>query len=270
MSTSPPAPAGLAALLEPLTAAPSESAVLLDLDGTLAPIVPRPEQTRIPAPAAELLARISGRYGLTAIVTGRRAADARRIAGIDSIACVGNHGYEMLAAGADAPEPVPALAGHERDAPRFADAIDAGRLEGVGLRTEDKGPIVALHWRGAADESAAAATAAEIAAEAHEAGLHTHDGRKVLELRPPVEIDKGAGIAALLERGAFAAALYAGDDRTDLDGFRALRRLAASGALGAAVAVAVVADETPAEVAEGADITVEGPQGFLAVLEALA
>ena len=92
----------------------------------------------------------------------------------------------------------------------------------------------------------------------------------MVELRPPVEIDKGAGIDALLERGDFAAALYAGDDRTDLDGFRALRRLVASDALGAAVAVAVVADETPPEVAEGADVAVEGPDGFLAVLEALA
>ena len=270
MSASSPASAELTALLEPLTAEPARSAVLLDLDGTLAPIVPRPEQTSIPAHAAELLARIAERYALAAIVTGRRAADARRIAGLGTLAYVGNHGYEMLAPGAETPEPVPALAGHEHDAPSFAATLGPDRLESAGLRTEDKGPIVALHWRGADDEEAAAAAAAEIGAEAQTAGLHTHDGRKVLELRPPVEIDKGAGIAALLESGDFAAALYAGDDRTDVDGFRALRRLAGTGALGAAVAIAVVADETPPEVAEGADVAVEGPEGFLAVLEALA
>lgn len=270
MSVSSPAPALLAALLEPLTAAPARGAVLLDLDGTLAPIVSRPEQTEIPLQAADLLARIAGRYGLTAIVTGRRAADARRIAGIGSLAYVGNHGYELLAPGAEEPVAVPALAGHEHDAPRFAATLDPGRLESAGLRTEDKGPIVALHWRGAADETAACAAGAEIADEARAAGLHTHEGRKVVELRPPVEIDKGAGIAALLDRTGLAAALYAGDDRTDLDGFRALRRLVVDRTLDAAIAIAVVADETPAEVAEGADLAVGGPEGFLAVLEALA
>lgn len=259
----------LAALLAPLLDEPARSAVLLDLDGTLAPIVGRPEDTEIPAPARELLGRVGERFGLAGIVTGRRAADARRIAGLDSFLYIGNHGFELLEPGAETARPAPALAGSGGLAAEFAAGLDPARLETAGLRIEDKGPIVALHWRGAADEPAAAAEAARIAADAQAAGLHTHDGRKVLELRPPVPVDKGVGIAAVLAEADLAAALYAGDDRTDLDGFEALRRLVAEGALRASVAIAVVADETPPEVAAGADLSVAGPEEFLGVLEAL-
>ena len=269
MSGAAPAPAELTSLLEPLIAEPARAAVLLDLDGTLAPIVPRPEDTRIPAATADLLARIGNRYGLAGIVTGRRATEARRIAGLDSLVYVGNHGYELLAPGASEAVPAPALTGHGEVAARFAAGLDPARLAGAGLRTEDKGPIVALHWRGAADEAEAAETAAGIGTEARAAGLYTHEGRKVLELRPPVAVDKGAGISAVLADGGFGAALYAGDDRTDLDGFLALRRLVAEGELNSAVTVAVIADETPDEVAAGADLAVAGPEGFHAVLEAL-
>lgn len=269
MSGAAPAPAELTRLLEPLIAEPARAAVLLDLDGTLAPVVSRPEHSRIPAVTADLLARIGDRYGLTGIVSGRRATDARRIVGLDSLAYVGNHGYELLAPGAVEAVPTPALAGQGEVAARFAAGLDPARLGGVGLRTEDKGAIVALHWRGAADEATAAETAAGIGTEARDAGLHTHEGRKVLELRPPVAVDKGVGIAALLADGDLDAALYAGDDRTDLDGFGALRRLVAEGGLSSAVTVAVISDETPDEVAAGADLAVAGPEGFLAVLEAL-
>ena len=259
----------LAGLLAPLLAEPARGAVLLDLDGTLAPIVGRPEDTEIPARTRELLGLIGERFGLTGVVTGRRAADARRIAGLDSLLYIGNHGYELLEPGARSARAAPALAGSGGRAAEFAAGLDPARLEAAGLRIEDKGPIVALHWRGAADEAAAAAEAARIGAEAEGAGLHTHDGRKVLELRPPVPVDKGVGIAAVLAEADLDAALYAGDDRTDLDGFEALRRLVAEGSLRASVAIAVVAGETPPEVAAGADLSVAGPEQFLAVLEAL-
>ena len=90
------------------------------------------------------------------------------------------------------------------------------------MRIEDKGPIVAFHWRGAPDEEAARAAIDAIAAHAEAAGLRTHWGRKVLEVRPPVRIDKGAGIASFLADTDVDAALYVGDDTTDLDAFRAL------------------------------------------------
>lgn len=256
--------------LAPLLADPGTAAVLLDLDGTLAPIVPRPDQVEVGEPARDALRAVAERYGLCAVVTGRPPLTAREIVGLDGIAYAGNHGFELLEPGASAAEPNPALAGHEGDAAAFAEGLDLAALEREGIRFEDKGPIVALHWRGAPAEAEAEATVARIAADAEAEGLHTHRGRMVLEIRPDVRIDKGVAIAALLERHPVRAALYAGDDRTDLDGFSALRALREAGHLAEVVRVGVVSDEGPAEIAEQADVTVAGTDELVELLRVLA
>jgi trehalose 6-phosphate phosphatase len=258
-----------ATALEPLLADPAAAAVLFDLDGTLAPIVARPEQARVPDQVRTALERIAGRYALAAVVSGRRATDARAIADVEELTYVGNHGFELLLPGDPAPRPAPGLGAHA-DAAAFAAALDRTGLDRVGLRVEDKGPIVALHWRGAAAEDAAEAAGERIAADAAAAGLVVHRGRKVLELRPPVAIDKGTAIEALLAAGELTAALYAGDDRTDLDAFAALARLVASGRLQAAVRIGVTSAEGPAEIATRADLAVAGPAELVPLLAALA
>src|SRR5512146_2357620 len=228
---------------------PVHAAILTDVDGTLAPIVSRPEQAVVPARAAGLLTRLSERYGLIACVSGRRAEEARLLVGVDSIAYAGNHGLELLLPGEEAPRLDPSLQGRERDAAGFVAGLGSAALSEAGLRLEDKGPIQALHWRGAGDEQAAAARAHEIAAKAGRAGLELRWGRKVLELRPPGGGGKDAAVAALLATDGVTAAVYAGDDRTDLDAFRRLRELAEGGGLEAAVCVGVVSDEGPRGVA---------------------
>jgi len=249
---------------------PAHAAILTDVDGTLAPIVLRPEQAAVPPRASELLAQLSERYGLVACVSGRQAEEARQLVGVDGIAYAGNHGLELLLPGEEAPRLDPSLQGRERDAAGFISGLRATALSEAGLRLEDKGPIQALHWRGAADDRAAEARAHEIAAEAGRAGLEMRWGRKVLELRPPGGGGKDAAVAALLATDGVTAAVYAGDDRTDLDAFRRLRELSESGELEAAFCVGVVSDEGPREIAEEADLTVDGPAGWLALLEALA
>ena len=87
--------------------------------------------------------------------------------------------------------------------------------------------------------------------------------------RPPVALDKGLGIAALLRGAPVKAALYVGDDTTDLDAFRGLRELVGSGSLGSALCVAVDSDEAPPELAREADLTVDGTGGVRELLEAL-
>ena len=257
------------ALLAPLRDDPESSAVLCDVDGTLAPIVPRPPDARVPAPTAELRGSLARRYALVGCVSGRPAAEVRKLVGRDGLAYIGNHGYERLLPGDSEPSVHPALEGHEDSAARFLGAAVDGRLEADGLRLEDKGPIAAVHWRGAPDEAAAERRARELAERAGEAGLVAHWGRKVLEIRPPVELDKGVAIAALLRAEGIAAALYGGDDRTDVDAFRRLRRMASSGELRAAVCVGVASEEGPPEVAAEADAVVAGPEGFAAVLRML-
>ncbi len=259
-----------ATLLAPLRADPARAAILTDVDGTLAPIAARAEEASVPAPARAALARLSERYGLVGCVSGRQAEEARRLVGLDELAYAGNHGLELLLPGDESPRPDPSLAGRETEAADFVAALDLERLRSVGLRLEDKGPIQALHWRGAEDEGHAEGRAHEVAVEGGHAGLEPRWGRKVLELRPVGGGGKDAAVASLLAGGQLRAAVYAGDDRTDLDAFRRLRELGEQGELETAVCVGIVSAEAPPELPEESDLIVDGPRGWLAILEWLA
>jgi trehalose 6-phosphate phosphatase len=224
---------------------PARAAVLLDVDGTLAPIVPRPELAEVPAETRAEVARLAERYALVACISGRSGEEARRLVGVEGVVYVGVHGLEL------APE-----AEHWREMLRpFA------QLEWPWL--EDKGLTVALHWREAADEQAARTELESIAERAEEAGLEARWGRKVLELRPPVEADKGTAVRALLEQRGLRRALYAGDDTTDLDAFRGLNGLEV------AVRVAVASTEAPPGLREAADLVVASPAELLELLRRL-
>jgi trehalose 6-phosphate phosphatase len=256
--------------LAPLLADPGRAAVLLDVDGTLAPIAPTAEEAAVPEPTRLLLQALAGRYGLVACVSGRRALEARELVGVEMITYIGNHGLEQLRPGSEEPEVAPAVAEHARTARDFARSRAAGELTDLGIRLEDKGSIWSFHWRGAPDEAAACAALEAVAADAEQAGLVPHWGRKVLEVRPPLKIDKGVAVAELLRRASLDSALYAGDDTTDLDAFRGLRKLKADGALRNAVCVGVRSAEGPAALADEADVLVDGPQGIVELLELLA
>ena len=259
-----------AASLGPLRDEPGRSAILTDVDGTLAPIVELAEEAAVPAAARAVLARLSERYALVGCISGRQALEARRLVGLDSLAYAGNHGLELLLPGDEAPRPDPSIAGREMEAGEFLAAMDGERLDAIGLRQEDKGPIQALHWRGAADEAGAESRAHEIAIEAGKAGLEPRWGRKVLELRPLGGGGKDGAVASLLADERLDRAIYAGDDRTDLDAFRRLRQLREEGRLRTAVCVGVLSAEAPAELAEESDLTVDGLEGWMAILEWLA
>ena len=129
-------------------------------------------------------------------MSGRRASDARRIVSLGSIAYLGSHGSEVLMPGAIAPELDRELQAWTRRVQKFADEAFDERLRKLRVRLEDKEAIAALHWRGVPDEEEAQAAVEEVAAAAEKAGFTAHWGRKVLEIRPPVRIDKGAGIVA--------------------------------------------------------------------------
>lgn len=256
--------------LEALRAEPGRAAVLTDVDGTLAPIVARADEAAVPAAARAALAALGERFGLVGCVSGRQALEARRLVGLEEIAYAGNHGLELLLPGDAAPRPDPSIAGREGEAAAFLDGLGDAGFEAAGLRREDKGPIQALHWRGAASEAAAEGRARELAVEAGRGGLEVRWGRKVMELRPAGGGGKDGAVASLLASDGVDRATYAGDDRTDLDAFRRLRQLRDSGELAAAVCVGIVSAEAPPELAEESDLTVDGPEGWLAILEWLA
>lgn len=261
--------AQIAEAVAPLRATPRRSAVLLDVDGTLAPIVRFAADAHVPEPTRSLLTEIARRYGVVACVSGRRAADARRIVSIGTISYIGNHGTELLRAGTTDLQLDPAVRDWGRRIQQFGRDADGAELRRLRVRIEDKGPIVAFHWRGAPDEDAARAAIDAIAARAEQSGLRTHWGRKVLEVRPPVRMDKGAGIVSFLEDADLDAAMYVGDDMTDLDAFRGLGELVADGRLRSALRVGVRSDDGPPELLEAADLVVDGTAGVRHLLERL-
>jgi trehalose 6-phosphate phosphatase len=257
-------------LVAPLREHPAQTAILSDIDGTLAPIVERPDDAAVPDPARAALAALVERFALVACVSGRRAIDARRLVGIDRIVYAGNHGFELLLPGEEEPRPDPALGARAGAAREFAGALDPRELAAADLRLEDKGLIQALHWRGAADGENARAMALSVAAAAQGAGLVPRWGRKVLELRPVAGIDKGSAVTRLVRERELGQAMFGGDDDTDLDAFQALRWLQSSGRIQLAVCVGVDSDEAPPDLAERTDLVVDGTQGYLDVLRALA
>lgn len=264
--------ATLVEALEPLRSDPAHAAVLLDIDGTLAPIVRHAADAHVPEATRSLLIEIAKRYGVVGCVSGRRAATARQIVAIGTIAYIGNHGGELLRPGATRPEVDPEVAAWTERVRQFAARAYTSEHQRIRVRSEDKDAIAAFHWRGAPDEASAAAAVGEIARRALQEGLAVHWGRKVLEVRPPVDLDKGLGIAALLKSPPappVAAALYVGDDTTDLDAFRGLRSLVQEEALTTAICAAVSSDEAPPELAAEADLVIDGPGGVRGLLEAL-
>lgn len=236
-----------AELLAPLARAPARSALVLDVDGTLAPIVARPELAAVPEATRAELARLADAYLLVACVSGRAGADASRLVGVEGVEYVGNHGLELDPRARE-------LAG---EIARFRNA--------VGLPVEDKTLSLTYHYREAEDEQAARAQLEAVAERAGAAGLEARWGRKVLEIRPPVRADKGTAVRALLERSGARLGLYAGDDTTDLDAFAGL----AEAGLEHAVRVAVASEEGPAELADAADLVVAGPEEIAGLLRQL-
>ena len=224
---------------------PEEAAILLDVDGTLAPIVADPSEARVPDETRAELRRLVARYGLVGCVTGRPTPVAREIVGVDGVVYAGEHGLEL-----------------DPEALRWIPELDRF-VAAAAWPVERKRFTASFHFRTADDEAAAVAALSELADRARAAGLVARWGRKVLEVRPPVSAHKGTALVHLLESRGLRRALFAGDDDTDLDGFGAMDELD----LG--VKIAVASDEGPPALREAADIVVDGPAGLLELLRLL-
>ena len=237
------------ALLEPLVASPGRTALLFDVDGTLSPIAPAPDLAIVPEATRAELTRLAARYRLVACISGRSGDEAAALVGVPGVRTVGNHGLELSARRSELEQAVAA----------FRSAVD-GRWP-----VEDKGLTLAFHYRTASDEEAAIELLRVVAREAEEAGLEARWGRKVLEVRPRADEDKGTAVLALIAESGTRLALYAGDDTTDLDAFRGLE----DARLEARVRVAVTSAEADPRLAASADLEVDGPEGLLDVMRRL-
>jgi trehalose 6-phosphate phosphatase len=241
-------------ILLPFTRDPGHSALCLDFDGTLAAIVADPVGARPWPGVTALLTRLAARFALVAVISGRPADFLHEVLGSPpGVRLIGLYGLGQVGPDARSWEPV------------IADAVARAREDAPdGVYVEPKGLTVTLHWRNAPETGPWAHSFA--AREEADRGLRVYPGRMSLELRPPLDVDKGTVVRSLVD-GMRAVAVF-GDDLGDLPAFEAAAELSA---LGVAIArVAVVDAESDDRVAAGADLVVEGPSGAVALLDALA
>jgi len=262
----PATPEGRAGL-DGLLADPGHALVAADYDGTLAPIVARPQDARPQPGALPALTALAGDVGTLAVITGRPAADAVALGGLEAVpglVVLGHYGGQRWQAGQlTAAPPPPAVAEARAALPGLLGAAGAP----AGTWVEDKAQAVAVHTRGTADPQAALDRLREPLGElAARLGLAAEPGRFVIELRPP-GVDKGSALAGLVGEKAARSVLYCGDDLGDLPAFAAVRSLRADGVPGCTVASA--SDESP-QVAAAADLVVAGPEGVVRLLTELA
>jgi trehalose 6-phosphate phosphatase len=238
---------------------------MLDIDGTLAPLQPRPEDAFVPEATRQAVVALAGSPDVhVALVTGRAAADGRRLAGIDGVWVIGNHGIEAISPTGEVV--VDASAAPYRD--YIAAAVEelamlVGSIPGV--RVEDKVWTLSVHHR-LADPAVEPQVRQTMDEVAHKHGLRLIRGKKIFELRPPIHVHKGTAVVELSRllagQGLAASLFYAGDDRTDEDAFRALRSTAPH-----AVTVRVGGSMDDQTAATAAEFTVPDEAALREILE---
>lgn len=258
-----------ATLLAPLIDA-ARLGIITDVDGTISPIVDQPDAAQVTARSRALLAALQGQAALVAVISGRAAADVQARVGLPGLVYVGNHGLERWISGEV--ETAPAAMPYR---PQLEAVFAALQAQGLpGMIFEDKGATLSIHYRQtAAPQDVARQLGPQVQAAAAAHGLRFFQGRMVFEIRPPLETNKGTAFRDLVHEYHLDAALYLGDDTTDVDALYAARALRQVGDC-YAVGLGVVAAETPDSVRTAADVLASGVPGveaFLAwLLESLA
>ncbi|MFI2777910.1 trehalose-phosphatase [Streptomyces sp. ALB3] len=260
---------GLAALL----ARPSRAVVALDFDGTLADIVPDPEQSRAHPSVVPALSALAPRIAAVAVITGRPAETAVRYGGftgapgLGHLVVLGHYGAERWDAATGtvhAPAPDPGVEAAGAELPSVLKGVGTGTDSGIWI--EEKGRAVAVHTRRAADPQAAFdALRTPLAGLAARHGLIVEPGRMVLELRPP-GVDKGVALEEYVKEAGADTVLYAGDDLGDLAAYAAVEKLRESGTAG----LLVCSGTAVPELAERADLVLPGPAAVAELLHSLA
>ncbi|MHB1415567.1 MAG: trehalose-phosphatase [Chloroflexota bacterium] len=253
-------------LVEALSRRPA--GLITDIDGTISPIAPTPAEAVVTPLCRRFLSELCARLDLVAAVSGRSAEDAYGMLGIQGMVYVGNHGLETWQNGRvevlpEAKDYLPLIAAAVAD-------VAAATRQLAGIIYENKGVTASIHYRLSPDRALARQSILE-ALGASKAASHLRftEGRMVVEIRPPVQANKGTAVETLLRTANLRGAVYLGDDVTDVDAFRALRRWASVGN-GLGLSVGVLAAETPAAVRENTDLTVEGVAQVENLLERLA
>jgi trehalose 6-phosphate phosphatase len=241
--------------------------VVTDVDGTISPIVARPDEARVIPRARQALLELRERLTLVGVVSGRMAADTRRMVEIDGLTYVGNHGFEVLSE--HGAEIVPAAVDWVPRLARVLEAVEA-QIHQPDIIVENKGATASLHYRLAPDRARARLELLEIlVSSAVPVGFQIEEGRMVINVLPPLGISKGSAVSWLVAEHRLERVVYLGDDETDTHAFRALKVLRQSGEV-RTLGIAVVGLETPLSVRELADASLPSVDAVANLLSQVA
>lgn len=238
-------------------------AIFLDYDGTLTPIVARPELARLGTAERDVIRRLAERLPV-AVISGRDRQDVEHLVGIDELVFAGSHGFDIRVPGRGelkhevGGEFGPVLDRTEAELRRRLDPVD-------GALVERKKLSIAAHYRQVADADLPAFLAAVDAVRDAEPDLKRMPGKKVFEFEPKLDWDKGKAVRWLLRALELEAPevvpLFFGDDVTDEDAFEALRD--------DGIGIVVAAPSDDVERMTAARFRVDDPGEALAVLQRL-
>jgi trehalose 6-phosphate phosphatase len=247
------------------------SAVVTDIDGTISAIAATPAEAMVDPGAKAALDLLNRRLAAVAVVSGRAPQDGAVMVGLPDLTYIGNHGLERIARGTPWTHPT-AAAAQPAIAAALAEIETAARAAAdlPWLIVENKGVTGTIHYRLAPDPALAIALLEPLvrdAATRH--GLRLTLGRMIFEVRPPLAVNKGTAIRELAEELGLRGIVFFGDDVTDVDAFRALRGMRASGDA-ATLRVGVLGPDTSPLVLEEIDLSIDGVPACAATLLALA
>jgi trehalose 6-phosphate phosphatase len=231
------------------------SIVVTDFDGTLSEIVADPAQARLAPGARQALTELREQVDLVCVVSGRGLADVRHRVGVDGLVYAGNHGLEWHGL-LNAPDGSELAAAHLELAP-LVPALQSALRGLPGVWIEDKGLTLTVHFRGADDAAETARAVWERASEVVGRGYRLRPGRLAVEIVPEALTGKERFVQRVIAGAGAQGVVALGDDVSDLEVLRLVRRRAEAGLPG--LAVGVRSDEAPAELAEAADVLLEGP-----------
>lgn len=238
--------------------------LFVDFDGTISHLAPTPDDAAVSTRAANALRGLSGKLALVCAISGRGVADLRGKVGIDGLVYVGNHGGEKYES--ELLVVAPGMAEYED---RIVGLLSALRrhVDSPGIIWENKKYSAAVHFRATDNPTSVKSALAEALSVVDEVdGLQVFWGKMLLEIRIPNGVHKGDALRELVQEHRLGAAIFLGDDMTDLDAMKTLRDMREHDGLRGISAV--VADEsTPDVLISMADYTLDGVSSVETLLD---
>lgn len=231
------------------------TAVVTDVDGTIIQIAPTPAEAVLSPSMKDVIIKLSRKFQMVAVVSGRSVEDVKRMIGIEGLLYVGNHGMEYMKSG---------QVQVDEDTKRYIQLINEAackikkeescNVEGVLL--EDKGLCFSIHYRLCKDPNTRETLLDTIKDMEELKGLQIKEGRKVIEIRPPTGYDKGKILERIIHENNIKKLVYLGDDVTDSDAFRKLNELKNQGKVDGE-SIIIISGEIPSRIKEEASYFLE-------------